>query len=131
MNTIIAVIFVLVMIILSTAGREFERADTWQTYFDRGMEVQDSLWNEIQAINLLEDKPDKKIMLIVEREIPQPCSANINRKKDEPYYGCLVYHFKRVYDTLYVDKEYIFDNYRYPEFTEDSTVCNVEDLGWF
>ena len=53
MNTIIAIIFVLVMVIISTAGREFE-ADAWQTYFDRGMEIQDSLWKEIQAINLLE-----------------------------------------------------------------------------
>ena len=49
MNTILAVIFVLVMIIISTAGREFER--DWQTYFDRGMEVQDSIWQEIQRIN--------------------------------------------------------------------------------
>ena len=51
MNTILAIIFVLVMIIISTAGREFERVDTWQTYFDRGMEIQDSLWKEIQRIN--------------------------------------------------------------------------------
>ncbi len=49
MNTILAVIFVLVMIILSTAGRELER--DWQTYFDRGIEVQDSIWQEIQRIN--------------------------------------------------------------------------------
>ena len=49
MNTIIAIIFVLVMIILSTAGREFER--DWRTYFDKGMERQDSLWKEIQQIN--------------------------------------------------------------------------------
>lgn len=54
MNTIIAIIFVLVLFVLSTAGREFERVDTWQIYFDRGMEIQDSLWKEIQAINLLE-----------------------------------------------------------------------------
>ncbi len=49
MNTILAIIFVLVMIILSTAGREFER--DWQTYFDKGVERQDSLWQEIQRIN--------------------------------------------------------------------------------
>ncbi len=49
MSDILAIIFVLVLFLLSTAGREFER--DWQTYFDRGMEVQDSIWQEIQRIN--------------------------------------------------------------------------------
>ena len=61
MNTIIAIIFVLVLFILSTAGREL---DTWETYFEREMEIQDSLWNVIQTYdNQFDDafeKADKK-----------------------------------------------------------------------
>ena len=73
MNTIIAIIFVLVLFILSTAGREFEvgrdtttmlecvdwekiaKSATEGMNFKEGMQVVDSLWNVIQAINLLED----------------------------------------------------------------------------
>ena len=51
MNELIAALFIIALFILSTAGREFERTDTWQTYFERGIEIQDSLWKEIQRIN--------------------------------------------------------------------------------
>ena len=42
----------MVLIFLSIAGREFEYQDT----FEEGMRIQDSLWNEIKAIEYLEDK---------------------------------------------------------------------------
>ena len=51
MNELIAILFVIALFFLSTAGEEFERTDTWQTYFEREMEIQDSLWQEIQRIN--------------------------------------------------------------------------------
>ncbi len=51
MNELIAILFVIALFFLSTAGRELERIDTWQTYFEREMEIQDSLWQEIQRIN--------------------------------------------------------------------------------
>ena len=51
MNELIAILFVIALFFLSTAGEEFERTDTWQTYFEREMEIQDSLWEEIQGIN--------------------------------------------------------------------------------
>ena len=51
MSDILAIIFVLAVIFISTAGEEFERTDTWQTYFEREMGIQDSLWQEIQRIN--------------------------------------------------------------------------------
>ena len=117
------IMFFVMMFALMTWSSETERND-WDAYFKEEMRIQASLWDDIQAIRL-----DKKIMLVVERQIPQPCPINENRKRDESYYGCLVYHFKFVYDTLYVDKEYILENYRYPEFTEDSTVCHVEESG--
>jgi len=57
MNEILAVIFVLALFILSTAGREFERIDEgWLERtelrnegldFETGMEKIDSLWNVI------------------------------------------------------------------------------------
>ncbi len=73
MNDIIAIIFVLALIFISTAGREFEAGrDTtisiecidWEEIaksategmnFKEGMEVVDSLWDVIQAIEFLED----------------------------------------------------------------------------
>ena len=51
MNELIAALFIIALFFLSTAGEEFERTDTWQTCFEREMEVQDSLWKEIQRIN--------------------------------------------------------------------------------
>ena len=62
MNDIIAIIFVLAVIFISTAGRQFEYQDTfdnWEavedTTFEEGMVILDSLWNVIQAIEFLED----------------------------------------------------------------------------
>ena len=51
MNELIAILFVIALFFLSIAGEEFERTDTWQTYFEREIEIQDSIWNEIQRIN--------------------------------------------------------------------------------
>jgi len=74
MNGILAAIFVLAIFFLSTAGREFEYQDSltnrpdvdiiFQGYLDaweelgseEGMRKQDSLWNVIQAMELLNDK---------------------------------------------------------------------------
>ena len=74
MNTIIAAIFILVLFILSTAGREFERADDWETYFEREMEIQDSpIVKEYYAISegfdiklqrMVLDKADSTLSLI-------------------------------------------------------------------
>ena len=118
MNELIAALFIIALIFISTAGREFEaERDTtvrvecadWEKIaksategmnFKEGMLVVDSLWSVIRAINQTE-AGYKEIMLIIERQIPQPCPINENRKRDEPYYGCLVHHFKFVYDTIY------------------------------
>ena len=126
------IIFVVAVFALMIGGNEAERSDSlstdWvksyslidsTTSFEDGMEILDSLWTEIH---------NKEVMLIIETRQPTPCSINKFRKRDEPTYGCLVYHFKQVYDTTYVNKEYIFNSYRYPEFNEDSTVCHVEEL---
>ena len=62
MNGIIAALFVLVMFILTGIGMEYERADTtgwWDRATERNIdftyEQLDSLWNIIQAFNILNE----------------------------------------------------------------------------
>jgi hypothetical protein len=71
------------------------------------------------------DNYDNTIMLIRTIGETVPCPENKNRKKDDPYKGCLVHHFKITVDTSYVVKEYITDNYAHPLWNNDSTVCYV------
>ena len=45
------IIFFVMVFSLSLGFMEAERADAWQTYFDKKIEIQDSIWQEIQRIN--------------------------------------------------------------------------------
>jgi hypothetical protein len=81
--------------------------------------------DEDQEIRKATEDFFNKVMLIRTIGKRIPCPENENRKKDEPYIGCMVDHFKITVDTSYVVKEYITDNYAHPLWNNDSTVCYV------
>jgi len=70
------------------------------------------------------------VRLITSIWIADPCPNNVNRKRDEPIYGCLAIHGHTRIDTSYVTMDWIYQNYAHPQFSADSTECRVKESGY-